>query len=95
MFFQRIKTAGIAHNAYVIVQDGLAAVVDPRLLFRWLRQDDEIVVTCSVGHRGSLGVSMLLRHGFERVSNLLGGMTAWQGLGLPVRKEDTIGKGAV
>jgi hydroxyacylglutathione hydrolase len=30
MFFQRIKTPGIAHVAYVIAEEGTAAIVDPR-----------------------------------------------------------------
>jgi hydroxyacylglutathione hydrolase len=42
-----------------------------------------IAVTCSVGHRASLAVSILKRHGYEDVRNLLGGMTAWQQLDLP------------
>ncbi|WIG97172.1 rhodanese-like domain-containing protein [Myxococcus sp. SDU36] len=43
-------------------------------------------MTCSVGHRAGLAVSILLSHGFARVSNLLGGMTAWRRLELPVRE---------
>lgn len=45
-----------------------------------------IAVTCSVGHRASLAVSLLRRHGFPRVENLLGGMTAWSALALPREK---------
>lgn len=45
-----------------------------------------IAVTCSVGHRAGLGASILLRAGFEDVRNLLGGMTAWQALDLPVEE---------
>ena len=30
MFFRRIKTPGIAHNAYIVGNDGTAAVIDPR-----------------------------------------------------------------
>lgn len=39
---------------------------------------------CSVGHRGSLAASMLERQGYTQVSNLLGGMTAWRALNMPV-----------
>ncbi|MBK8907118.1 MAG: MBL fold metallo-hydrolase [Rhodospirillales bacterium] len=46
-----------------------------------LDTSDRIVVTCSVGHRAGLGVSILKRHGYEHVYNLLGGMTAWKTLG--------------
>lgn len=45
-----------------------------------------VVVTCSVGHRAGLGVSMLLRAGFPDVRNLLGGMSAWTSLELPVER---------
>jgi hydroxyacylglutathione hydrolase len=47
-----------------------------------LDKSQPITVTCSVGHRAGLATSILLRHGFERVSNLLGGMTAWNKLEL-------------
>ena len=43
-------------------------------------------MTCSVGHRAGVAVSLLLRRGFKNVSNVLGGMTAWQKLELPVKK---------
>jgi hydroxyacylglutathione hydrolase len=51
-----------------------------------------VVVTCSVGHRASLAASILRRQGFERVDNLLGGMTAWNKLALPREKgpENTV-----
>lgn len=53
-----------------------------------------IVVTCSVGHRASLGVSILKRHGCRNVFNLLGGMTAWRQLELPSVREGEEGKAA-
>lgn len=46
-----------------------------------------LAVTCSVGHRASLAVSILRRQGFDDVSNLLGGMTAWSKLELPTSKD--------
>ncbi len=42
-----------------------------------------IAVTCSVGHRAGIAVSLLKRHGVRDVFNLLGGMTAWEALDLP------------
>lgn len=48
-----------------------------------LARREEIVVTCSVGHRASLASSILLGKGYPRVLNLLGGMTAWNKLDLP------------
>lgn len=43
-----------------------------------LSKDRPVVSLCSVGHRGGVGASLLARHGFEEVYNLLGGYTAWQ-----------------
>lgn len=47
---------------------------------------EPVAVTCGVGHRAGLGVSMLLQAGFVDVRNLLGGMTAWKGLDLPMER---------
>lgn len=46
-------------------------------------EDAPVAVTCSVGHRAGLAVSLLRRHGVPRAMNLLGGMTAWTALKLP------------
>lgn len=51
-----------------------------------LAKSERVAVTCSVGHRASLAVSILRREGFEHVDNLLGGMTAWEKLELPTEK---------
>lgn len=51
-----------------------------------LRKDEPVVATCSVGHRGSLAVSILKRNGYRDACNLLGGMTAWKRLCLPVKE---------
>ena len=48
-----------------------------------LPRDKPIAVTCSVGNRTSIAVSILERAGFKNVSNVLGGMTAWTKLGYP------------
>ena len=50
--------------------------------------DTPVVVTCGVGHRAGLGVSILKRKGFSDVRNLIGGMSAWQAMELPVEKGD-------
>lgn len=59
-----------------------------------LPKDSELVVHCSVGHRSGLAVSILKRHGFTRVYNMLGGMTAWEKLGLPLEKPAAAKKAA-
>jgi len=43
-----------------------------------LPRDREIVAYCSVGQRSWAVAEFLLRNGFSRVSNLDGGMAAWE-----------------
>jgi hydroxyacylglutathione hydrolase len=45
-----------------------------------------LAIACSVGHRAGLAASILQRHGFAQVHNVLGGMTAWTELELPTVK---------
>ncbi len=49
--------------------------------------DRPVVSICSVGHRAGLGASILKRHGYDRVFNLVGGTTAWKEKGYPTEKE--------
>jgi len=58
--------------------------LESRLESLGIRQSDRVAVTCSVGNRSGLAVSLLLRRGFRDVTNVLGGMTAWKRLGLPI-----------
>ena len=51
-----------------------------------LQRNKRFAVTCSVGDRASIAASILKRKGFE-VSNVLGGMTAWEKLGYPTTKK--------
>ena len=51
-----------------------------------LGEKPQIAVVCSVGHRAGLGASILRRHGYSSVSNVLGGMTAWDKLTLRTEK---------
>ncbi|HSP80865.1 MAG TPA: rhodanese-like domain-containing protein [Myxococcaceae bacterium] len=51
-----------------------------------LRKEAPVLVTCGVGHRAGLATSILLRHDFKDVSNLLGGMGAWKRLDLPTEE---------
>lgn len=47
-------------------------------------RDLPLAVVCGVGRRASIGCSILQRAGCTDVSNVLGGMTAWEAAGLPV-----------
>lgn len=51
-------------------------------------RDRPIAVICGSGYRGSIAASYLLREGFERVSNVLGGMSAWKSSGKPTVSGD-------
>jgi hydroxyacylglutathione hydrolase len=53
---------------------------------RQFEKESSLAITCSVGHRASLATSMLSKNGFKKVFNLLGGMTAWNTLKLPIEK---------
>jgi hydroxyacylglutathione hydrolase len=43
-----------------------------------------IVVHCKGGARSAVACSLIQRAGFENVTNLIGGLDAWQATGLPV-----------
>jgi len=52
--------------------------------FALVPRDKPVVVICGSGYRGSIAASFLQREGYEEVSNVLGGMSAWKAAGLPV-----------
>jgi len=66
-----------ARHAYV-------GELEERLPGLGLHPDEPVAVMCSTGHRSGLATSLLLRHGFRKVANLLGGMSAWRKLDLPL-----------
>jgi hydroxyacylglutathione hydrolase len=45
--------------------------------------DRPIIVVCGSGYRSSIAASLLQAHGFDRLSSMDGGMTAWNGRNLP------------
>lgn len=50
-------------------------------------KDRPVAVLCSVGHRAGLAASILLKAGYPRVYNVLGGMRAWHAAGYPLTKD--------
>jgi rhodanese-related sulfurtransferase len=46
--------------------------------------DRDVVVVCKVGARSAQVVAFLRANGFDRASNLDGGMWAWQAAGRPI-----------
>jgi hydroxyacylglutathione hydrolase len=51
-------------------------------------EDKRIVVHCDVGYKGSIAASILRKHGFGNVTNLLGGTTGWKAANYPLVKEE-------
>jgi hydroxyacylglutathione hydrolase len=49
-------------------------------------RDRQIAVVCGTGYRASIAASFLRHEGYCDVANVLGGMSAWSGAGLPVVK---------
>lgn len=70
-----------ARHLYVGYLENHLGRIEPELPKR-----TPIAVVCSVGHRAGLATSMLLRHGYKNVKNLIGGMTAWNKLELDTAK---------
>ena len=46
-----------------------------------------VAVICAGGYRSSIGTGILERLGFARVSNVVGGMSAWTSANLPVEAQ--------
>ncbi|AMV38750.1 MBL fold metallo-hydrolase [Planctomyces sp. SH-PL62] len=49
-------------------------------------RDRRVAVVCGTGYRASIASSFLKREGYEDVTNILGGMSAWKAAGLPTTK---------
>ena len=53
-----------------------------------LPADRDVVVVCRVGSRSAQVVAYLQAHGWDRVSNLSGGMCAWEASGRGMVSDD-------
>ena len=53
-----------------------------------LPSDRPLVVYCAGGYRSSIAASLLQEHGFKDVSEIAGGITAWESANLPVEAGD-------
>ena len=51
-----------------------------------LPADRPLYVYCAGGYRSSIAASLLQRHGFAHVSEIAGGLTAWDAASLPVER---------
>ncbi|MDZ7752053.1 MAG: rhodanese-like domain-containing protein [Gammaproteobacteria bacterium] len=49
-------------------------------------KDKPVIVVCRSGSRSQVACATLTKNGFDRVYNLKGGILAWQGAGLPLKR---------
>jgi hydroxyacylglutathione hydrolase len=49
-------------------------------------KNQPVAVTCGTGYRSTIAASMLMRSGYRNVTNIVGGMTAWNVVKLPTVK---------
>jgi hydroxyacylglutathione hydrolase len=54
-----------------------------------LPRDRPLLVHCAGGYRSSTAASLLMRHGFRHVSELAGGITAWEAAHLPLASSNS------
>jgi hydroxyacylglutathione hydrolase len=55
-----------------------------------LPKDRPLLVYCAGGYRSSIAASLLQSHGFHRVSEIAGGIVAWEAANLPVHSAPTL-----
>lgn len=48
--------------------------------------DEDIILICRSGHRSQAAAKILLKHRFEHLSHLKGGMNAWIAADKPIKK---------
>jgi hydroxyacylglutathione hydrolase len=49
-------------------------------------KDRLVASICGSGYRSSVAASLLMKHGYPRIINVLGGMSAWKAAGLPLSR---------
>lgn len=54
-----------------------------------LPRNRSLLLYCAGGYRSSIAASLLQQRGFDRVSEIAGGMAAWEAASLPVRSAQT------
>lgn len=68
---------GASHHYAADLRDGIDGLPD-------LDKDRELAVYCGSGYRASVAASILKKHGFDRVMNVAGSMSAWRAAGYDV-----------
>jgi len=76
-----IQSTGSIQNSHFIYVGDLEKKISS------IPQDKTIVVYCNSGFQTSIACSVLKRHEFPNVVNLIGGFNAWNQANLPIKKE--------
>jgi hydroxyacylglutathione hydrolase len=74
------NSAGHIQNAHHCYVGELSSHLDE------IPRDKPIVIYCDTGYKGSLAGSILARHNYSDITNVLGGMIAWKRAGFSVEK---------
>jgi hydroxyacylglutathione hydrolase len=54
--------------------------------FQEVPRDETVAVVCGAGYRSSASGSLLQQQGYERIVNVIGGMSAWNSAGYEVER---------
>ncbi len=65
----------------------LAPAPDMRQPSEDWNKEEEVIVHCNTSNRSMTAASLLKQKGFKKVTNVLGGSTAWSAAGLPMKVE--------
>jgi hydroxyacylglutathione hydrolase len=66
------------------------SVESPEENLEKLPKDRLLLVYCAGGYRSSLAASLLQGSGFDRVSEIAGGIVAWEAANLPVQSASAL-----
>ena len=86
---------GEVPGAVVIERNVLEWRLDPASIHRLAEvtgHDQEVVIVCSEGYASSLVAATLVEMGFASAGDLDGGFQAWAAAGLPVRRDQEMGR---
>lgn len=53
-------------------------------------RDRQVVLQCAGGYRSAIAASILANHGMTAIADLVGGLAAWEQMGLPLQTADAV-----
>jgi rhodanese-related sulfurtransferase len=79
-----VRTQEEYATGYIVGAINLCVECDPQLLLDNLNPNDEILLYCKTGRRSANALRILKDNGFEKISNMVGGITAWRNADYPL-----------